>query len=89
MAARQHYRWDWQATQAVPLASSQLLPGDTLVTTCAYDTSDRTNGTKWVAACMWSGGVQQQQQQQPPTPALHTTHTHVYTVCGWPVGAAL
>lgn len=32
-----------------PVESALLLPGDTLLTSCSYDSSSRTNVTRWVA----------------------------------------
>ncbi|PNH00660.1 MOXD1 1 [Tetrabaena socialis] len=47
VASRRFYNFDFQSQEAVPLASSLLLPGDSLITTCSYDSTSRTNVTTY------------------------------------------
>ncbi|PNH04336.1 MOXD1 1 [Tetrabaena socialis] len=47
VGSRRFYDFNFQSADAVPLASSLLLPGDSLITTCSYDSTSRTNVTKY------------------------------------------
>ncbi|GLC36508.1 hypothetical protein PLESTM_000454600 [Pleodorina starrii] len=47
VGSKQFYDYNFQSVNPVPLDSSLLLPGDVLVTTCSYDSTSRTNVTKF------------------------------------------
>ncbi|PNH04333.1 MOXD1 1 [Tetrabaena socialis] len=47
VGSRRFYDFNFQGLDAVPLASSLLTPGDSLITTCSYDSTSRTDVTKY------------------------------------------
>ncbi|KAG2433438.1 hypothetical protein HXX76_008495 [Chlamydomonas incerta] len=47
VGSRHWYQFDYQAQDPVPDESALLLPGDTLLTGCSYDSSGRTNVTRF------------------------------------------
>ena len=50
LGTRRFFDFNFQPGVAVPPGTADLLPGDSLVTSCSYDTTDRSNVTKWVAS---------------------------------------
>ena len=49
LGSKTHFNYAYQGFDPVPPDTSVILPGDSLVTTCTYDSSQRANVTKWVA----------------------------------------
>ena len=50
LGTRRFFDFNFQPGVAVPPGTADLLPGDSLVTSCSYDTTDRTTRTKWVTS---------------------------------------
>ncbi len=49
LGSKMHYSFEYQSQDPVARDTSVILPGDLLVTSCTYDSTQRTNVTKWVA----------------------------------------
>ncbi|KAG2487971.1 hypothetical protein HYH03_013411 [Edaphochlamys debaryana] len=47
LGSKPFYRFDYQSQDPVPLDSSILAPGDVLITTCSYDSTERENVTRY------------------------------------------
>ncbi|PNH04334.1 MOXD1 1 [Tetrabaena socialis] len=47
VGSRRFFDFNFQNQEAVPLATSLLLPGDSLITTCSFDSTSRTNVTTY------------------------------------------
>jgi hypothetical protein len=47
ISQRQHYDFNFQAFEPVPPDTAMVAPGDLLSTRCTYDSSPRTNTTRY------------------------------------------
>ena len=59
LGVRRFWDFNFQPMAAVPPSTADLLPGDSLVTSCSFDTTGRTIPTKWVARLPMSPSQQQ------------------------------